>query len=305
MFTRIGLAVLILAAYINADQLTAEDRDSDLSAFRRLNLSLDDADARRRATNTLFDGMSLEKADLLFDHGDPNVAARAAWQLVATTLVDDTSILDYREERRVQIARFVGRIEGRLNISIPKAWVTGLEDSRFTFESPVDFEKDEIPKILWTIGRKGLDHRKPIPYDGADIITDGVITGACTLNRNGSGQAVLSMPDGVKLTFSSHRLHGLSVAKHNTHVVVFECDEYSGDKYVLHVFDLNTPKAVESHTIKRRLTGSGAGSSRGHLASISFRNSKLFVWGISGEGCYLDLYDSETFKLKVAFTTAN
>ena len=302
------IAVFIVVELMSCRTAMTEDLDSQLRRFRTLSLSLTQADERRTATGDLFSTLNEHQIDDLIEHDDSTIAIRAAWQELAAKLAYPETILDYREERRVQIARFVGRVEGRLKTSLPQVWIDGLNQFDFNQRlNSADLTDERPPEIVWGMNKVGvLNQKDKAVYDGADVVHDGVISGKCTLERNKGGSAVLTTSDGIELVFDCHKLNGLSVARHKNKFVVFECHGHIGDAYVLHVFAMDDGHSwKEVHTVRRILLGSGAASPKGHVASILFRNDKLLVWGLSNEGCYCDSYDPETLEIMMAFTTAH
>ena len=92
--------------------------------------------------------------------------------------------------------------------------------------------------------------------------------------------------------------------EYDDRIAVLECGGFIPYRYRLSVHSAGAD-TTQVQSIERELLEGGAGGGAGHVALVTSDKKHLYIWGMSGEGCYVDRYQKRDLTLNFSFHTAH
>lgn len=184
------------------------------------------------------------------------------------------------------ITRFLGLIEGRLQVPIPKAW-------------------EETVKSAMGYGRKRIWFPPRL-----DLAMAARNDGQWPLERNGTHWLVKKVNQSIKIPADDHDpATDASVACASEWAYVAVYDSLS-DAYRLFAVDQHSGSVIWSSKVWGRSSVSppgvivGRSGSDWHFANTRLSGEMLVVFGFSGQALYVEAFDRKTGKNRCRFSTA-
>ncbi len=225
--------------------------------------------------------------DRLVSASDCTTALAAGWERVRRT-VPQTLQKDVVALDSLAVSRFLGLVEGRLKVPVPKAWAEvlgsgkGHARSRIWFSAPLDLVGTQQVSGGWLIKR-----------DGAGWL----------LTR---GARFLRLPAEFGMDPDSHP--AVELSRERAYAAVYSSLPESS--YKLFAIDQVTGKVVWSAevwgTIRAWPSGVVVGHSGhdSHAVTIHASDEKIVVFGVSGFAVYAEVFDRKTGENRCRFSTA-
>lgn len=139
-FLVIAMSILLAASTSNAD----EDGGITESLLDRI-CNPDEPEDARRACELLWQTATAEDMPALLRHPHPNVSLRAAWRRAILTADKARDSDRYFVPSPEAMHRFVGFMEGSLDVPLPEWWVTVILQTQSSDGSRFTFPPDSVP----------------------------------------------------------------------------------------------------------------------------------------------------------------
>lgn len=278
-----------------------------------------DPGERAEIVSSVFADASEESLERLVLHESDSVALHAAWELLVRVLGDRCRIEDYREERRVQVHRFLGFVRGRLRAGIPQHWSETLETID-VYSNDVPWM--EIPQEVfydWGWMRPGpLGGQYKRAQAGMQTIAlskqlevEVLDNTRGTLKMSGlnSGRSLIFDLPGTTGTESKPELgYTISACEDNSGLllVIFPGSESALKCNYTIVYASFSPsgEGTERYRVVLNADTDRSYQRRNHAVEVSMNESRVFVFGSSVSYSWIDVIERESGKLSARFTTA-
>ena len=243
--------------------------------------SLSRAKSPRHLTDRLdrvFSAVSARDLDRLALEPDFTCALSAGWQRVRRTMPEAMPNHDVSPDGEA-IARFLGLIEGRLQVAVPDAW-----------EATVKSAKSHDCKNTWFSCPKKL--KQLTGADGRIRRVDD----EWLLDRDGLS---IRIPAGCDIRENSNI--AVQIDGDNLYLALYDCPP---TPYRLVAIDRASNKINWSSEV---WAAGGVVSYTGkgwHFAEIRLERGLLFVFGLSGDSAYVEIFDKSTGENSCRFSTA-
>jgi hypothetical protein len=240
-------------------------------------------EALAKGIASLISASTRSELDRLVSVPDCTTALAAGWELVRRTM-PETEQKDVVTPDLLAISRFLGLVEQRLRVPVPKTWAEALK-------SVAGYGQKDIWFQLVQAGRKG-DWR--IKRDGAHL-------------RVKRGIRSIKLPAGIVLEPASYAT--AECVGEWAYVAVYSA--LPDSRYTLFAIDQGNGKVRWSTTVwgtsrirPRGVITVGYSGSDWHVVETRSSAETLAVFGFSGSAVYVEVFDRKTGENRCRFSTA-
>ncbi len=234
----------------------------------------------------LLSSTRMSDLDGLMSVSDCTAALAAGWERVRRTM-PDTEEKDVVRPHLQAISLFLGLIEGRLEVSVPKTWEDALKSAR-----------GHGPKRIWFPRWDGVlvERRKAkwlLERDGNHLLVK-------------NDKQLIKLPEGTVLEPASH----VTVELAGEWVYAAVYSSLPDSDYKLFAIEQATGKLLWSSHVwgTSRINPPGVlvnhSGSDWHVATMRLSGETLVVFGFSGSAVYVEAFDRKTGENRCRFSTA-
>jgi len=285
--TRLGFAVLssLLISH-RPFALIAQETPNEINVV----LKATDATRFCRAIEALLQKKSIDELRTLKNHTCQTVAVAAAWEIARKSVRGREGGQSFRDARAAEVNRFIGFLEGRLEVCPPTWWVEAILGVEFDKNGNAHFQRSK------------RDYHK----DMGDLRTaDGCHFESC---KNG-----FFLREGGEALFLEEEFVDSIIASGRTRIAVRFCESrafiavHSEDagSYVMNCIDRKTGGIVW----QSRIWAAGAplaisGGGAGHAVELIPGKDVVLVFGASVDMFYVEAFDENTGQVVMRFSSS-
>lgn len=291
MNIQIRITMLIITFVVPTTSVADEETEAD-KGTRRVIRAID-LWRHDEAITKLFKTLSTDQIRDLKEHEHDTIAIAAAWHEVRETFAEatkpDTLPQHGAKIDRAALERFLGFVEGRLRIRVPKVWQESFRHTRVFSPRSI-----HIPTFTyWPRHSTDAGFSAPLSVHASkedDRITVYTDTGERELPK--SVHSTKGTLDG-----------SLAAAIDNEYCVCAFYDEI-GYGYKLHCISLKDGSVVWTKPVFAAFYGSTTGSGYQSRVSIRLKAGRAFVFGTCLMGSYVEVFSLKTGQPHCRFTSA-
>lgn len=270
-----------------------------------------DSAKRSEIVSEVFADASYESLDRLLLHENNSVALQAAWEAMVQALGGRCEIDDYREERRVQVHRFLGILVGRLRVEIPAHWTKTLETIEVQNNNIGWMEVPEHIFTWWGWMKPDLEvvrlRARLEPFEVAMV--DEERRRYRISSKQTTKSFTFNMPVNPHFPDEAEMARIIAAAEDSSSLVVMirlEDDRFNEFNYVLIDVSLNSEgEAVERY---RAMLNSNVAERvfhrQNHLVEIVLNETRVFVFGSCNSDVWIDVIERKSGDVSARLTTA-
>jgi hypothetical protein len=243
-----------------------------------------------------------DSLDTLVASPDPALAVAAAWERVRRTTPADTTdnfkgpftTMEARYRAipgpdSAVLARFVGLVEGRLQLPVPAFWAASIECAKYNGQRTVWFPIGEPVSPMLTAALKTIKGRSVPRRSGHDWIVD----------VGGLSEILPASGEEVRSDLATEMLSG-----DKAYIALY--NSYPALSYRLFAVSRRNGRIIWTSQVWAEGHGDGYGWSGvgHHVVELEAAGDRLAVFGISGVA-YIEVFDIKTGKNLFRFGTSD
>jgi hypothetical protein len=306
----VSMSIAVAAASIGEAQQEEEDVQKELRTYRSdvLGDSFSKYLESQREGDPEYDPLfsRLEEDDLracLFDEARPSVAVRAAWEELLRTMPVPKDVNASTKADPAAADRFLGFVEGRLNIDLPERWESAVRSARRWENDSTSFSipgrgLEGVPEGWHRLGQDGFwMHRR---VESAKWGGENYESLTFRMAHDDASREVHLLDD-VQRTWGLGRVNAIETAT----AIFVEAHGFDCQQFPLAAIDTNTATLKWKTTVWAARPMGHFGPPLGdHWTELVVRYGVLYTIGAGTDAVYIEGFQVDDGAPKFRFSSA-